>query len=100
MLRDILLLQKREIETRLKEPYIERLAHKLKINNNLIKVIIGPRRAGKSFFALHFLSKEAFGYVNFDDEKIIDLKDYDELIEVLKSVYNFLCNFVKSWLFE
>ena len=88
MLKDILLLQRREMQNRLKEPYINRLAHKLNINNNLIKVIIGPRRAGKSFFALHFLSKDNFGYVNFDDEKLEDIRDYDELIELIKSVYN------------
>ena len=52
-IRDILLIQKRELEDRIKERYIERNGSPNKLNNNLIKVIIGPRRAGKSFFAIH-----------------------------------------------
>ncbi len=89
MIRDILLLQKREIDLKLKEPYRERLAESRKLKSPLIKVIIGPRRAGKSFFALHFLSKEGhFGHVNFDDEKLVEVKNYDEIIEVVNSLYN------------
>ncbi len=89
MIRDILLLQKREIEIKLKENYMKRLADAQKLKSPLIKVIIGPRRAGKSFFALHFLSKEGnFGYANFDDEKLIEVKDYDEIITTINSVYN------------
>jgi hypothetical protein len=57
-IKDILLLQKREIEAKLKEKYIERKADIGKFDNNLIKVITGPRRAGKSFFAVHFLNKQ------------------------------------------
>ncbi|MEK6855835.1 MAG: ATP-binding protein [Nanoarchaeota archaeon] len=88
MIKETLMLQKREIERKLKEPYVERLAKALKINDPLIKVIIGPRRAGKSFFALHYLSKgETFGYVNFDDEKLVELKSYDELIAELDVLY-------------
>ena len=87
-IKEILILQKREIETKLKEKYIER-EHNLKLNNNLIKVITGPRRAGKSFFAIHFLSKQGkFGYVNFDDEKLVEIKDYDEIITAMNSVYD------------
>jgi hypothetical protein len=59
------------------------------LNNPLIKVIIGPRRAGKSFFAIHFLKQQGnFGYVNFDDEKLLEVKNYDEIITALNSVYN------------
>lgn len=87
-IKDRLILQKREIESRLKEKYIERKSS-LKLNNNLIKVIIGPRRAGKSFFAIHFLNKlEKFGYVNFDDEKLVELDNYDEIITAINSVYD------------
>lgn len=87
-IKEIITLQKREIELRLKERYVER-EQELRLNNNLIKVIIGPRRAGKSFFALHFLNKkEKFGYVNFDDEKLIETKNYDEIITAINSVYD------------
>jgi len=87
-IKDILLLQKREMETRLQEKYVDRKTN-INLNNNIIKVIIGPRRAGKSFFAFHFLKKIGnFGYVNFDDEKLIDVRNYDEIINALNSVYN------------
>ena len=89
MLRDILLIQKREMESRLKEKYIERDAEIKNLRSSLIKVIAGPRRAGKSFFAVHTLSKIGkFGYVNFDDEKLVDVKDYDEIVNTLNSVYD------------
>ena len=89
MIKDALVLQKRELENKLKEPYLERLADAGKLKNPLIKVIIGPRRAGKSFFALHFLSKQVnFGYINFDDEKLVEIKDYEELITTMNSVYH------------
>ena len=85
-IRDALLLQKRELETRLKEDYVERQGD-LKLSQPIIKVIIGPRRAGKSFFALHFLRKTGnFGYVNFDDEKLTAITNYDEIITSLNSL--------------
>jgi len=87
-IKEIIILQKREIETKLKEKYIER-NQSLKLNNDLIKIIVGPRRAGKSFFAIHFLNKQGnFGYVNFDDEKLVDVENYDEIITAMNSIYN------------
>ncbi len=87
-IRDIIELQKREIESLLKEKYVDRIEPKIDISNSLIKVIIGPRRAGKSFFAIYALSKNnKFGYVNFDDEALTKVEDYDELISAVNSVY-------------
>ncbi len=87
-IQDILLLQKREMETRLSEPYIRR-TNTLELSNNLIKVIIGPRRAGKSFFALHYLMNiGTFGYINFDDEKLSETDNYDELISAINIIYD------------
>ncbi len=89
MIRDILLLQKRELEKKLKERYIEREALLKNMESDIIKVIIGPRRAGKSFFAVHTLNKLGnFGYVNFDDEQLVEIKEYDEIINVVNSLYN------------
>jgi uncharacterized protein len=86
--KEIITLQKREIEAKLKEEYIER-NQDLKLDNDLIKVIIGPRRAGKSFFAIHFLNKRGkFGYVNFDDEKLTEVDNYDEIITAMNSIYD------------
>src|SRR3989338_5552757 len=90
-IRDILVQQKAELEKRFKEPYIERDT-KLKTGSakdNLIRVIIGPRRAGKSFFVTHWLKKNAkFGYLNFDDEKLATTKDFDELLAITDSLYD------------
>lgn len=89
MIRDILLIQKRELESRLKEKYVERAADSKKLSSGLINVIIGPRRAGKSFFAIHALSRlGAFGYANFDDEKLVEIKDYNEIINAINSLYS------------
>lgn len=41
------------------------------LKNDLIKVIIGPRRAGKSVFALQMLKDTNFAYLNFDDERLL-----------------------------
>ncbi len=88
MVRDILLIQKRELENRLKEKYVDRNIGK-KIHSSLINVVIGPRRSGKSFFSIHMLDRLGnFGYVNFDDEKLVEVKDYDEIINEINSIYN------------
>lgn len=89
VIKDVLLLQKRELEQKLKEHYVERGGDSKKLESPLIKVIIGPRRSGKSFFAVHFLNRQGnFGYVNFDDERLAQTKDYDEIVEAMKSVYS------------
>ncbi|MCX8081950.1 MAG: ATP-binding protein [bacterium] len=92
MIKDTLILQKREIEKRKCERFIERdEVQRLKglLANDLIKVITGPRRAGKSFLGFNLLfSTGSFGYVNFDDEKLIDIKDYDAILTAVNSVYN------------
>lgn len=90
MLRDIILLQKRELECRLKETYVERkIQLPLNLDTGLINLITGPRRAGKSFYAAHLIRETAsYGYVNFDDERLISIEDYDEIINAVNSVYN------------
>ncbi|MBM4352941.1 MAG: ATP-binding protein [Deltaproteobacteria bacterium] len=54
---------------------------------DLIKVITGPRRAGKSVFAFQLLADTPFAYLNFDDEKLVSVSDYDELLAALFHVY-------------
>ncbi|KUG21749.1 hypothetical protein ASZ90_008485 [hydrocarbon metagenome] len=89
MLKDIVLVQKRELENRLQEIYIERkLSDRLDLGNDLIKVITGPRRAGKSFYAAHLIAQTgSYGYINFDDERLVAVEDYDEIIGAVKAVY-------------
>ncbi|MCS7180183.1 MAG: ATP-binding protein, partial [bacterium] len=87
-IRDILITQKREIEDRFKEKFIERDINYSKFENDLIKVITGPRRAGKSFLGINVLKKKGdFGYINFEDERLLKIENYDDLINGLKLVY-------------
>ncbi len=88
-IREALILQKRELERRLGQKYIIRDAKIHGIASDIIKVIIGPRRAGKSFFAMNQIGNAgSFGYANFDDETLADAKDYNEIITELDSIYN------------
>lgn len=57
------------------------------MKNNLIKVIVGPRRAGKSVFAIQMLEGLDFAYLNFDDERLLDISDYDDLLKAIRQVY-------------
>ncbi len=90
MLRDIVLVQKRELENRFEEMYVERkISLPLELGNDLIHLITGPRRAGKSFYAVHLIQQTAaYGYVNFDDERLTVIKDYDEIIGAVNAVYD------------
>ena len=86
--RDIILVQQRELRRALDEQYIGRET-RIPGGESLIRVIIGPRRAGKSFFAIHELGGSGpFGYVNFDDERLTGLADNDEIIAAVDSVYD------------
>jgi len=71
MLKDIILSQKKQKEQLLALSYIDRtkkpFAQKW-LDSNLIKVILGPRRSGKSVFSLMLLKDRPFMYFNFDDE--------------------------------
>lgn len=88
MLRDNLVLQKRELDAKLGAPFVERTAKFRNVSSNLIKVVIGPRRAGKSFFAIHELQKlGSFGYVNFDDEQLAKAEDFNEILAVVDDLY-------------
>ncbi|HLN88917.1 MAG TPA: ATP-binding protein, partial [Candidatus Binatia bacterium] len=81
--------QKAELERALNEIYIERNIEPFSIEDNLIKVVMGPRRAGKSFFCLHTLSRIGnYGYANFDTETLVTPESYDDLISVIKQVYS------------
>jgi len=82
-------MQKRELEQRLGDRYVARSMKNVASESNLVVVILGPRRAGKSFFGMHLIhSKKSFGYVNFDDERLVGLADYDELFSALDALYD------------
>ncbi|MHB8092088.1 MAG: ATP-binding protein [Syntrophales bacterium] len=90
MLRDIALLQKRELESRLQGTYVDRkISVPWDLGNDLIKVITGPRRAGKSFYGAHLIQQTgSYGYINFDDERLDAIEDYDEIISAVNAVYD------------
>ncbi|MBW6492528.1 MAG: ATP-binding protein [Lentimicrobium sp.] len=89
MIRDIILTQKRELEQKLLQKYVKRAAPIPDNNTGLIHVIIGPRRAGKSFFGMHQLSKDKdLGFANFDDERLVKVQNFDEILEAILAVYS------------
>lgn len=57
------------------------------LDTNLIKVIVGPRRAGKSVFALQLLQDIDFAYLNFDDERLAGISNYDDILKAIIQVY-------------
>jgi uncharacterized protein len=89
MIRDVLISQKNELFSRFQEKYVKREVSFTNLENNLIKVVTGPRRSGKSFFTIHELKNKIgnFGYVNFDDERLLKIINYDEIISYLNSIY-------------
>ncbi len=85
---DIVLKHKREFEDKLKEPYITRVPDNINIDNDLIKVVLGPRRSGKSFYGIHLVrSLGSCGYLNFDDERVLAIKEFDTILDAIDSVY-------------
>jgi predicted AAA+ superfamily ATPase len=89
MIKDVILGQKNELELRLSEKYVYRIVPDQNFDDKLIRVIIGPRRAGKSFFGMRQLAKgRTFGFVNFDDERLVRVKNFDEILGAVNSVYN------------
>ena len=56
------------------------------LQNPLIKLITGPRRVGKSVFALLMLQGKNFAYLNFDDSQLLEKwdEDMDFLIVIIE----------------
>lgn len=89
-MKSIVLSHKIERDNLLKGDYVLRKGIEVSresIKNNLIKVIVGPRRAGKSVFAIEILRGFDFAYLNFDDERLVGVSDYDDLIKAVRQVY-------------
>lgn len=87
---DVINKQKNERDVFLSNNYIQRDGidnAKKVLDSKLIKIIVGPRRAGKSVFGFLMLEGKNFAYLNFDDENLLKVNDYDDLIIWLKKVY-------------
>ena len=69
---------------RTKEPFARKW-----LDSSLIKVVLGPRRAGKSVFSLVLLKDRPFMYFNFDDEILSSIGGIstDELMKELHAAY-------------
>lgn len=91
LLKTIVSKQKTEKDTLLSLSYVERAKAeqgKKWVASPLIKVVLGPRRAGKSVFSLMLLKGQQFAYFNFDDPALVGEKlDLYELIDELHAVY-------------
>ncbi len=92
MLKDIVSNQKLQKEQLLALSYIDRTKEpfaKKWLDSNLIKVVLGPRRAGKSVFSLMLLKDRPFMYFNFDDEVLSSAGGIatDELMKELHAAY-------------
>ncbi len=57
------------------------------LHNPLIKLITGPRRVGKSVFALLMLQGKNFAYLNFDDNQLLEKWDEDLAMSALEDIY-------------
>ena len=90
MIRKIVLQQKEEKEFLAGRAYIQRLSPLVPadfLKSDLIKLITGPRRSGKSVFAFQFLKEQNFAYLNFDDDQLLNSFNEDEVTKVLQEVY-------------
>lgn len=85
-----ILNQRAERDELLSRPYQQRCtkydADEL-LQNPLIKLITGPRRVGKSVFAMLMLQGKNFAYLNFDDNQLLEKWDEDLAMSALDDVY-------------
>jgi predicted AAA+ superfamily ATPase len=90
MIKNILYQQQEERDGLLKHAYIERidvLAKAEYLITGLVKLITGPRRAGKSVLSLQLLKDKNFAYLNFDDDLLLKHFDEDAVIQALNELY-------------
>lgn len=57
------------------------------LDSKMIKLITGPRRVGKSVFALLMLREKNFAYLNFDDNQLLEKWDEDLVMQLLDEIY-------------
>lgn len=89
-MKTILLNQRKERDELISRPYLVRRNsqdNSLLLNSNLIKLITGPRRVGKSTQALLMLKDKNFAYLNFDNHSLLEAWDADIVMRMLDEVY-------------
>ena len=87
-MREILLEQKELLKERIRasRKIVQRERKNGFLETSMIKVITGIRRCGKSFLTYLLLKDKNFGYVNFDDERIV-LNEPDKIKNTLIEIY-------------
>ena len=89
-MKNIILNQRAERDELMARPYQQRDTRYDSdelLANPLIKLITGPRRVGKSVFALLMLQGKNFAYLNFDDTLLLENWDEDLVMQMLDDVY-------------
>jgi len=88
--RQIIKRQKQEKELVASSDFIKRdVAEKIDtyLEQDIIKVVTGVRRCGKSIFSFMVLKEADFGYINFDEKELTALENYDELLRYIQEFY-------------
>lgn len=89
-MKSIVLKQRAERDALASRPYyIRKHIHDVTpyLEANIIKLITGPRRAGKSVYALQILSGKSYAYLNFDDTQLLGAFNEDSVMQALAEVY-------------
>lgn len=89
-MKNIVLKQRAERDDLASRPYytrkhIQDIAPFLK--SSVPKLITGPRRAGKSVYAMQILSDKNYAYLNFDDTLLLGAFDEGSVMQALAEVY-------------
>lgn len=90
-MRTIILNQRKERDELMSRPYLRRkTSHSIGklLDSPLIKLITGPRRVGKSVFALQMMQNQNFAYLNFDDKLLLDNWDEDLVMAAIGEIYS------------
>ncbi len=92
MLQEIITIQKDELKTLLTKNLHKRAKFDESLRlmkQDIIKAIIGPRRAGKSTFALSLIKElnQDFIYINFDDSFLSKVDNHLLLDDAIQAVY-------------
>ena len=89
-MKNIILNQRAERDELMGRPYQQRdtkYNFEELLANPLIKLITGPRRVGKSVFALLLLRGKNFAYLNFDDNLLLENWEEDLVMRMLDDIY-------------
>ena len=91
LIKEVIAKQSQEKESLSRLKYVDRtkaVKGSELMSSPLIKVVLGPRRAGKSVFSLMLLKGKSFLYFNFDDPALVGEKlDLYELVDELHKFY-------------